>query len=311
MGFATIINSTLSINQRYGVGGDTLLYVLWGLWWLDSAVSLGVYFVMLYTMITRHNHTLDALTAIWLLPAVTPIVPSTTGALLARAILPHSTSNTIVTLLMSLVLLFLGLSLNFMILPVYVFRLITQGLPDNSLIVSKFLPVGPCGQGGAAFVLIGQVFADIARRRISDHVLLDEAQPWALLGTACGFFLWTFGVWWILAAVLGMYETFRWNPPNFTVGFWGMVFPLGVYAFLSLQLSYVLESQIFLGASASLTLVVFFLWTILAITTIHQALKNRKQLFSSPSGFDQSQDLFDDGSPVPWALGGSGGRIRI
>jgi tellurite resistance protein TehA-like permease len=96
--------------------------------------------------IARQNHSIKALTVVWLLPAVTPIVPATTGALLAHTILPHSTSHAILTLLASMVLLFLGLSLTFMILPLYVLRLITEGLPKNTLIASKLLPVGPCGQ---------------------------------------------------------------------------------------------------------------------------------------------------------------------
>jgi tellurite resistance protein TehA-like permease len=96
--------------------------------------------------ITRHNHTLEDLTAVWLLPAVTPIVPATTGALLSRTILPYSTGHALTTLFVSSALLFLGLGLTFMILPLYTLRLITQGLPPNTLITSKFLPVGPCGQ---------------------------------------------------------------------------------------------------------------------------------------------------------------------
>jgi tellurite resistance protein TehA-like permease len=104
--------------------------------------------------ITRHDHTVKALTAVWLLPTITPIVPSTTGALLARAIVPHSTSNATITLLVSGGILFLGLGLVFMILPLYMLRLITEGLPPPTLITSKFLPLGPCGQVGDAFFTI-------------------------------------------------------------------------------------------------------------------------------------------------------------
>ncbi|KAF8601893.1 hypothetical protein BDV93DRAFT_509734 [Ceratobasidium sp. AG-I] len=281
MGFATIINGALNVNQGYGLGGNTFLYALWGLWWLDSVMALAVYFSMLYTMITRQNHSIKALTAVWLLPTVTPIVPSTTGALLARAIIPHSTSHAMITLFMSTILLFLGLSLTFMILPLYMLRLITEGLPEKTLITSKYLPVGPCGQGGAAFIIIGEVFADMAKRHVSDNVLLNESQPWASLGVYCGFFLWVFGIWWILLSTLGMYETFRWNPPDFAVGFWGMVFPLGVYAFLTLQLSYALGSAFFRGLAATLSVAVCLLWLTLSITTIYHICRSGKRLFDS------------------------------
>ncbi|KAG8738280.1 Plasma membrane sulfite pump involved in sulfite metabolism [Ceratobasidium sp. 414] len=210
MGFATIINTTLDINQNYGFGGESLLYTLW----------------VLYAMVTRQNPTVKTPTVVWLLPAVTPIVPSTTGAFLARAILPHSTNHAILTLFMSTVLLFLGLSLAFMILPLHVLQLITEGLPKNTLVASKLLFVGPCGQGGATFIIIGQVFAEIGRRRLSDHILLSESQPWTPLGLACGFFLWTLGTWWVLPSISGVYEALRWDPPDVAPEFWGMVFPL-------------------------------------------------------------------------------------
>ncbi|KAJ1305294.1 hypothetical protein OPQ81_000318 [Rhizoctonia solani] len=189
-------------------------------------MALAVYFLMLYVMITRQNHSLQALTAVWLLPAVTPIVPATTGALLARAILPFSPSHTAITLFVASALLFLGMGLTSMILPLYMLRLVTEGLPPKTMIISKFLPVGPCGQGGMAFVIIGQVFAEMAQQRTSTNLLLAEPQPWILLGICCGFFLWTFGIWWTLLSLLAIYESFRSQPPKFAVGFWGMVFPL-------------------------------------------------------------------------------------
>ncbi|KAG8715057.1 Plasma membrane sulfite pump involved in sulfite metabolism [Ceratobasidium sp. 394] len=291
MGFATIINATLDINQGYGLGGEPLLYTLWALWWLDSIISLAAYFLILYPMITRQNHSIKGLPAVWLLPATAPIVSSTSGALLARAMLPHSNSHTILTLLVSTILLFLGLSLTFMILPLYALGLITKRLPETKPTAFKLLPVGPCGQGGAAFVIIGQVFAEIARRGLSDHILLGESQTWTVLGLSCGFFLWGFGLWWILASISDMREALRWDPPNFTMGFWGMVFPLGAYAFLTLQLSQVLGSTLLQRLAATLSVAVFLLWGMLAAAAIHQDLLNGKQLSSAPRGVDLPRNL--------------------
>ncbi|CAE6376788.1 unnamed protein product [Rhizoctonia solani] len=281
MGFSTLINASLNAHQTYGLG-DRFLYALWGLWWFDSALALSVYFSMLYIMITRHDHSVKALTAVWLLPAVTPIVPATTGALLARAILPHSTSHTTITLFVSTVLLFLGLGITFMILPLYMLRLVTEGLPPSPMIISMFLPVGPCGQGGVAFVVIGQVFAEMALQGTMPNILLTQAQPWALAGICGGFFLWTFGAWWIILTVLGIYETFRSQRPSFAAGFWGMVFPMGVYTALTWQLSEAFDSTFFRVLSAILTIVVCLLWATLAVITVYQAYQNPKSLFNSP-----------------------------
>ncbi|QRV82243.1 C4-dicarboxylate transporter/malic acid transporter [Ceratobasidium sp. AG-Ba] len=282
MGFATIINASLNVHQGYGMGGRPFLYFLWGLWWFDAFISILVYFLMLYTMITRHTHSVKALSSIWLLPAVTPVVPSTTGALLARAITPWSAHHATITLLVSGALLFLGLGLTFMILPLYTLRLITEGLPPNTLITSKFIPVGPCGQGGAAFLIIGQVFTNISRQQVNENNLLNTAQPWLLLGTFCAFFLWTFGIWWMMLGVISICETFRSNRPKFAVGFWGMVFPLGVYAFLTLQLAQLLDSSFFRVVATILSLAVFALWSTLAVVTVSKILHHPEALFNAP-----------------------------
>ncbi|KAF8754515.1 Voltage-dependent anion channel [Rhizoctonia solani] len=245
-------------------------------------MALAVYFSMLYIMITRQDHSLRALTAVWLLPAVTPIVPATTGALLARAILPFSSPHATITIFVASVLLFLGLGLTFMILPLYMLRLITEGLPSPTMIVSKFLPVGPCGQGGMAFVVIGQVFAEMSQQGIGSNPLLAGPQPWILLGVVGGFFLWTFGIWWILLSLLAIYETFKSQRPNFGVGFWGMVFPLGVYALLTSQLAEALNSTFFRILFAVLSLVVFLLWAALAIITVYCVCQDSEALFTAP-----------------------------
>ncbi|EUC67615.1 C4-dicarboxylate transporter/malic acid transporter [Rhizoctonia solani AG-3 Rhs1AP] len=289
MGFATLINASLNAYQAYKLS-DSFLYLLWGLWWLDTIVALAVYFLMLYIMITRQNHSLKALTAVWLLPAVTPIVPATTGALLARAILPFSSNHATITLFVASTLLFLGLGLTSMILPLYMLRLITEGLPPNTMIISKFLPVGPCGQGGMAFVVIGQVFAEMAKQETSKNPLLAAPQPWIIVGVCSGFFLWTFGIWWILLSLVAMFETFRSQPPKFAVGFWGMVFPSGVYTLLTWQLAEMFNSAFFRVLSAILSVSVFILWATLTVTTIYQIHQNHELLFNAPC-LDSCSDL--------------------
>jgi tellurite resistance protein TehA-like permease len=94
---------------------------------------------------------------------------------------------------------------------------------DELLRIQVYLSIP---QGGVAFVVIGQVFAEMALQGTMPNILLTQAQPWALAGICGGFFLWTFGAWWIILTVLGIYETFRSQRPSFAAGFWGMVFPM-------------------------------------------------------------------------------------
>ena len=51
MGFATILIASVGIVHGYfGFGGEGFLYALWGMWWLDVAVSILVCFGQLHVM---------------------------------------------------------------------------------------------------------------------------------------------------------------------------------------------------------------------------------------------------------------------
>ena len=57
MGFATLIIAAVGIVYDYfGFGGTRLLYALWGLWWLDVAISLVICFGQLHVMHVSSSH---------------------------------------------------------------------------------------------------------------------------------------------------------------------------------------------------------------------------------------------------------------
>ncbi|EUC54218.1 C4-dicarboxylate transporter/malic acid transporter [Rhizoctonia solani AG-3 Rhs1AP] len=282
MGFGTIINALLNLRDNYFPESQTFVYVLWGLWWFDTVISVPVYFLILYTMISRHEHSTQGLNAVWILPAITLIVPATTGALLSQALVPYSTRHTIISLFVSTAALVLGLGLALMLMALYILRLITVGLPDKTLIATKFIPNGPCGQGGWACIVLGQVAAKLAKEKVSQSVLLDAAQPLALLGFAAGYVLWAFGIWWVVLAIVATHETFWKNPPKYNAGFWGMVFPIGVYSMLTISLSEVLDSPFFRIVASVLCIFVFALWTTLAVLTVRDLIKDRQELLNTP-----------------------------
>ena len=68
MGLATIINGCLAFGiARFGNGIVPVAHILW---WIDVAMSLACGVLIPYLMFTRHEHSLDGMTAVWLLPVV-------------------------------------------------------------------------------------------------------------------------------------------------------------------------------------------------------------------------------------------------
>ena len=94
--------------------------------------------------IVRQAQPLARMTAVWLLPVVTLVVASSTGGLLAKALLPHSAKLALLTTTFSFVMVFIGLSFALMIITVYLLRLIMYGTPDITLIMSSFIVLGGC-----------------------------------------------------------------------------------------------------------------------------------------------------------------------
>ncbi|MGQ2940210.1 MAG: hypothetical protein ACT6QI_16760, partial [Aeromicrobium sp.] len=100
MGLATIINGCLAFGvARFGDGVVGVAHVLW---WIDVAMAVTCGVLIPYFMFTRHEHSLDGMTAVWLLPVVAAEVAAASGGLLAPHLAdPHAQ---LVTLLTSYVL---------------------------------------------------------------------------------------------------------------------------------------------------------------------------------------------------------------
>ncbi|KAF9777367.1 voltage-dependent anion channel [Thelephora terrestris] len=271
MGAATLINGALALNQARGWGGNALLYTLWGFWWLDSLVSYVIAFGMLYIMIVRQEQSLAKMTAVWLLPVVTLIVASSTGGLLAKALLPHSTKLALITTTFSLVMVLIGLSFALMIITVYLLRLITYGTPDITLILSSFIVLGPLGQGGYSLLLNGENMSELLPLHYgADFPFVQQsgqipflAQSGQMIFVAClagSFILWAMGIAWIIVAVLSIFSVARKGKIPFSMAYWGMVFPHGTFASLSVKLALVLDSSFYRAFGGLWCCVVFSLW---------------------------------------------------
>ena len=93
-----------------------------------------------------HETSLSSMTAAWLLPVVSAVVAASSGGIVAD-VLPNP-QHALWKVIVSYILWSAGMSLAMIILAVYFHRLTIHHLPPREVIVSVFLPLGPCGQGG-------------------------------------------------------------------------------------------------------------------------------------------------------------------
>ncbi|MBM9489363.1 TDT family transporter [Pseudomonas sp. ICBG1301] len=271
MGLATILNGLLLFGlPRWG---SDVLPLAQTLWWLDVAMALACGVLIPFMMFTRQEHSIDQMTAVWLLPVVAAEVAAASGGLLA----PHlaDAHGQLVMLVTSYVLWAFSLPVAFSILTILMLRMALHKLPHANMAASSWLALGPIGTGALGMLLLGGDAPAI----FAANGLPGVGEMASGLGLVAGITLWGFGLWWLLIAVLITLRYLRAGIP-FNLGWWGFTFPLGVYALATLKLASVLHLGFFSVFGSALVLALALMWLIVAKRTVQGAYKG--ELFVSP-----------------------------
>jgi tellurite resistance protein TehA-like permease len=205
---------------------------------------------------------LSSMTAVWLLPIVSPIVAAASGAVVADVLVDIDPQHALWTVVVSYVLWGIGVPMAMMVTTIYLQRLTLHKLPPKAVIVSVFLPLGPLGQGGYAYVFFFPHLSSIGRNlcwcRIQKLGLLMQAllskthnhslpssagDIFSALGFLTALILWGFGLSWLFFAFTSILHTRKFP---FNIGWWGFTFPLGVFAMSTCQIGRELGSRLFL-----------------------------------------------------------------
>ncbi|NWF07628.1 MULTISPECIES: TDT family transporter [Pseudomonas] len=271
MGLATILNGLLLFGlPRWG---SEVIPLAEALWWLDVAMALACGVLIPFMMFTRQEHSIDQMTAVWLLPVVAAEVAAASGGLLA----PHlaDAHAQLVMLVTSYVLWAFSLPVAFSILTILMLRMALHKLPPANMAASSWLALGPIGTGALGMLLLGGDAPAI----FAANGLPGVGEMANGLGVVAGITLWGFGLWWMLIAVLITLRYLRAGIP-FNLGWWGFTFPLGVYALATLKLANLLHLSFFSVFGSVLVLALTLMWLIVAKRTVQGAYKG--ELFVSP-----------------------------
>ncbi|CAA7263168.1 unnamed protein product [Cyclocybe aegerita] len=285
MGATTLISVAAQvIHDRYQFGGRSFVYFIWAVWWVDVIVSFMCCWIGVHVMVTQQTHALESMTAMWLLPVVTLIVAASSGGVLGQTLNQYSTPYALWTVTVSVYMVTVGLTLALMILTIYLMRLIIHGLPPGTSILSVFLPLGPTGQSGFAIMLIGdnlKVLLPRSPKITTSNFLTHEATGPIIdiVATSVAFLLWSLATMWILYALLAVYSTLRRSWITFRLSFWGLVFPNGVYANLTIQLADKFDSSAFRVYGAIYAVATLIIWTSIFL----RSLLEIKYFFVKPS----------------------------
>jgi C4-dicarboxylate transporter/malic acid transport protein len=270
MGLATIVNGFVTFGGP--LFGQGAVAIATSLWWVDAALALISGWVVPYLMFSRQMHSIESMTAVWLLPIVPAEVAAASGALLA----PHlNVGHAQLILGSSVVLWTLSVPLALGILSILFMRLALHKIPARDMAVSSWLTLGPLGTGALAMLLMGadatQILAGSALAPLSTVV-----HGFALL---TGLLLWGYGAWWWVMAIIMTVHHARTSLP-FNMGWWAFTFPLGVYTAATFALGRELHAPAFTTLAAAFVLLLAAFWLIVTARTAHGAWQG--YLFRAP-----------------------------
>ncbi len=288
MGLATIINGFLA----FGIPqiGAAAVWIATFLWWIDAALAIAVGLLVPFLMFTRQKHSIETMTAVWLLPVVPAEVAAASGGLL----IPHLADPALAAhLLISCYLLWaFSVPLALGILVILFLRLVLHKLPKRDMAVSSWLALGPLGTGALSLLVLGHdaaaVFGTIGLQDVG-----IAAQGIGLIG---GLVLWGYGAWWLVMAA-AMTLTYLNEGLPFNMGWWGFTFPLGVFTLATLNLGQQTGMAFFTLLGSLMTLALLGFWVAVTLQTVRGGY--RGNLFFSPCLAEREAISAETGS-ITW-----------
>jgi tellurite resistance protein TehA-like permease len=224
-------------------------------------------------MFTRQNHSIESMTAVWLLPIVAAEVTAASGGLLAVHLASPAAAAHL--LFFCYVLWAFSVPLALSVLVVLFLRLVLHKLPKRDMAVSSWLALGPLGTGALGLLVLGHD----APALLGAIGMADVGMVAHGIGVIGGLVLWGYGAWWLIMAS-AITLTYVKDGLPFNMGWWGFTFPLGVYTLATLNLGAQTGMEFFtvLGGLFVIALVGF--WVTVTVRTL--AGGYRGHLFVAP-----------------------------
>lgn len=228
MGLATILNGFLVFGvPRWG---ESAVVIATHLWWIDTAMAMACAWLIPYLMFTRQDHSLQNMTAVWLLPIVAAEVTAASGGLL----LAHLPAGVEATRILFLSYMLWGVSVlpAMGILVILFLRMTLHKLPGRDMAVSSWLSIGPIGTGALGLLQLGGQ----APRILAANDFAGIGAIAHGMGIFGASILWGYGMWWFVIAILTTLRYLRDGLP-FNMGWWAFTFPIGVFSLATLVLA--------------------------------------------------------------------------
>ena len=228
---ASVISfGTILINiTQYGVGkaGPWLSDVMIVLYWVNLALAVlfssGIYLLMWSTQ----TFTISKMTPVWIFPAYPLLIVGPHAGNLATKLVEMGRPTAALDIIIGgFTIQGIGFMVSVMIYAAFLYRLMTQKLPTESLRPGMFISVGPSGFTITGIIVMGQQLPKIVPVDFMGEGLGELAGNVSMIAANwVGFWLWGLALWWFLVSFGAHFSCVQHGKMDFAMSWYSFVFP--------------------------------------------------------------------------------------
>ncbi|KAE9966335.1 hypothetical protein BLS_007063 [Venturia inaequalis] len=252
----------LNCMQAYAVPvcGPWLVTALEVCFWMYAGCAMLVAIFQYHLIFTKESFSAGQALPAWILP----IYPFLVLGPLASALVPTQPEGAALIILIG-GLLFQGLGWLFayMIYTLYLARLITSGLPDESTRPGMYVSVGPAAYTSATLVSLGNQAPNVIPNNfLGTPPEVATGYFWKAFGLAAGIFVWLLGFWFFALTTLSI--LFGVQKMHFTLQWWAFIFPNAGLTLAAIQIGNTVGSDGVKGVTSGATILLIIMWVFVA-----------------------------------------------
>ena len=217
----TILINITQYGTTWGKTGDWLLDVMTVLFWIYCALAVAFSCGIYLTLWSTQTFTISQMTPVWIFPAYPLLICGPHASILAQ----HTEGTRALAIIIGgWVFQGIGFLVSLMIYASFIYRLMTQKLPRESLRPGMFISVGPSGFTIAGVVTMGQRLPSVVPRDfMGNGPLAGEVSK--VVSTWMGLWLCGLAFWFFIVSVGAHYTCVRDGRMTFAMTWYSYIFP--------------------------------------------------------------------------------------
>jgi tellurite resistance protein TehA-like permease len=233
------------------------------LYWIYAGTVMLVAVFQYHVIFDREQLPVTEAMPVWILPMYPFLVLGPLGSTLLKS---QPTDSGLPIWIGSLTFAGLGWTFAYIMLTLYITRLVNSDIPEASKRPGMFVAVGPAAYTANTFVALGMY----APKHIPENFLGITSVPvgdiFKAMGVAAGIFMWLIAFWFSAFTTVSVLNT--WKHSHFTLNYWGFIFPNAGLVIALIYIANALQSAGMKGVCSAATIILVILWLFAAVTNV-------------------------------------------